>query len=93
MPGVGPGLLVGQVREALGGVAVQEGGLPHCVLEDTKEAVSHVVDDFGGSVASVGMERSFGPVEDVEDAVPETIVSEGEAEVDSEPEDDILYQN
>ena len=39
-------LLIGEERQPVGGVAVDEDGFPDCELDDAKQGVEHVVDDL-----------------------------------------------
>ena len=78
-------LLVSEVREAVGGIAMEEDCLPHGVLDDAHRGVEHVVDHLGQLVSPIGEERALRPAQQVEDTVPKTKEPKCDSKVYSKP--------
>ena len=78
-------LFVAEVRQAVGGVAVEEDRFPDGELDHAHGGVEHVVDHLGQLVSPIGYKRALRPPQQIEDTVPESKEPKCDSEVHSKP--------
>merc|ERR1711936_1369434 len=83
--GATEGILVTEVRNSVGGTAVNVDALPDCILDHSQEGIPCIVQHLSHPVTPVWQKWPFGPSKPIQGTVPETKEPKCYQKVCSEP--------